>query len=136
MLTEGAKHILGWKSPDYLYVNAINPRLKVLMRNFKLSDDIAFRFSNQGWNEYPLTADKFVGWINDKPEDEIFNLFMDYETFGEHQGIETGIFEFMKALPGEVIKSGKLKFATPSEVARKVSTYFRGECAPHHFVGR
>ncbi len=119
MLTEGAKHILGWKSPDYLYVNAINPRLKVLMRNYKLSDDIAFRFSNQGWNEYPLTADKFVRWMNVKPKDEIFNLFMDYETFGEHQGVETGIFKFLEALPGEVMKDGKLQFATPSEVAEK-----------------
>ncbi|HBL78060.1 MAG: alpha-amylase [Bacteroidetes bacterium GWF2_42_66] len=117
MLTEGAKHILGWKSPNYLYVNAINPRLKVLMRNFKLSDDIAFRFSNQGWNEYPLTADKYVRWINAKKENEIFNLFMDYETFGEHQGAETGIFKFLEALPDEVIKSGKLQFATPSEIA-------------------
>jgi len=117
MLTEGAKHILGWKSPNYLYVNAINPRLKVLMRNYKLSDDISFRFSNQGWNEYPLTADKYVRWMNENPKDEIFNLFMDYETFGEHQGAETGIFKFMEALPGEVIKSGKLQFATPSEVA-------------------
>ena len=119
MLTEGAKHILGWKSPNYLYVNAINPRLKVLMRNYKLSDDIAFRFSNQGWNEYPLTADKFVRWMNSKPEDEIFNIFMDYETFGEHQDASTGIFRFMEALPGEVIKNGKLQFATPSEVAEK-----------------
>ena len=119
MLTEGAKHVLGWKSPNYLYVNAINPRLKVLMRNYKLSDDIAFRFSNQGWNEYPLTADKFVGWMTAKQDDEIFNLFMDYETFGEHQGAETGIFKFLEALPGEVIKSGKLQFATPSEVADK-----------------
>ncbi|MDX9881137.1 MAG: glycoside hydrolase family 57 protein [Prolixibacteraceae bacterium] len=119
MLAEGAKHVLGWKSPNYLYVNAINPRLKVLMRNFKLSDDIAFRFSNQGWNEYPLTADKFVRWMNAKPEDEIFNIFMDYETFGEHQDASTGIFKFMEALPGEAIKSGKLQFATPSEVAEK-----------------
>ncbi len=60
MLTEGAKHVLGWKSPNYLYYNSINPRLKVLLKNFKLSDDIAFRFSNKGWSEYPLTADKYV----------------------------------------------------------------------------
>ena len=119
MLTEGARHILGWKSPNYLYVNAINPRLKVLMRNFKLSDDIAFRFSNKEWNEYPLTADKYVRWMNSKPEDEIFNLFMDYETFGEHQGAETGILKFLEAFPDEAIKNGKLQFATPSEVADK-----------------
>lgn len=119
MLTEGAKHILGWKSPNYLYVNALNPRLKVLMRNFKLSDDIAFRFSNREWNEYPLTADKFVRWMNAKEEDEIFNIFLDYETFGEHQWAETGIFNFLEMLPGEALKSGKLQFATPSEVADK-----------------
>ncbi len=119
MLTEGAKHILGWKSPNYLYVNALNPRLKVLMRNFKLSDDIAFRFSNRDWNEYPLTADKYVRWINSSPEDEIFNVFIDYETFGEHQWAETGIFDFLGAVPGEALKSGKLKFATPSEIAEK-----------------
>ena len=64
MLTEGAKHILGWKSPNFVYVNAINPRLKILMRNFKLSDDISFRFSNRNWSEFPLTAEKFVNWLD------------------------------------------------------------------------
>jgi len=118
MLTEGAKHILGWKSPNFLYCNAINPRLKVLMRNYKLSDDIAFRFSNQGWSEYPLTAEKFVGWMNADEDDEIINLFMDYETFGEHQTEETGIFKFMETLPGAVLKSKKLSFATPSQVIK------------------
>jgi alpha-amylase len=118
MLTEGAKHILGWKSPNYLYCNAINPKLKVLLKNFKLSDDIAFRFSNQGWSEYPLTAEKFVSWLNriDKKE-EIVNLFMDYETFGEHQWEGTGIFRFLEALPGVVLKSSDYSFVTPSEVA-------------------
>jgi alpha-amylase len=117
MLTEGAKHVLGWKSPNFLYCNTVNPRLKVLMRNFKLSDDIAFRFSNQEWNEYPLTAEKFVGWINSNKNDEIVNLFMDYETFGEHQPKETGIFRFLEALPAAVFKNPGLQFATPSEVA-------------------
>jgi alpha-amylase len=118
MLTEGAKHILGWKSPNYLYYNAINPRLKVLLKNYKLSDDIAFRFSNQGWNEWPLTAEKYVGWLKnlDKKE-EVVNLFMDYETFGEHQWAETGIFEFLKALPGLVLKNKEFSFSTPSEIA-------------------
>ena len=118
MLTEGAKHILGWKSPNYLYCNAINPKLKVLLKNFKLSDDIALRFSNQGWSEYPLTAEKFVSWLNriDKKE-EIVNLFMDYETFGEHQWEGTGIFRFLEALPGVVLKSSDYSFVTPSEVA-------------------
>ena len=117
VLTEGAKHVLGWKSPNFLYCNAINPRLKVLMRNFKLSDDLAFRFSNQGWSEYPLTAEKFVGWLNANKNEEIINLFMDYETFGEHQPEETGIFNFMKELPNAVFKYSDLQFATPSEVA-------------------
>ncbi len=121
MLTEGAKHILGWKSPNYLYYNAINPRLKVLLKNFKLSDDIAFRFSNQGWSEYPLTSEKFVSWLNDiDKKEETVNLFMDYETFGEHQWADTGIFEFLKALPGAVFKRSDFLFSTPSEVADKL----------------
>ncbi|OFY90274.1 MAG: hypothetical protein A2236_04380 [Bacteroidetes bacterium RIFOXYA2_FULL_33_7] len=119
MLTEGAKHVLGWKSPNFLYCNAINPKLKVLLKNFRLSDDLAFRFSNQDWNEWPLTAEKFVSWLNqlDKKE-EIVNLFMDYETFGEHQWAETGIFEFLKALPSKVFANSDFSFGTPSEVAK------------------
>jgi alpha-amylase len=121
MLTEGAKHILGWKSPNFLYCNAIRPKLKLLLKNFKLSDDIAFRFSNQGWPEYPLTADKYVKWLNQTPKnEEVINLFIDYETFGEHQWEGTGIFEFMKALPGMVFKHSKFTFSTPSEVARQL----------------
>ena len=121
MLTEGAKHVLGWKSPNYLYCNAINPKLKLLLKNFKLSDDIAFRFSNKGWPEYPLTAEKFVDWLNQAPEnEEVINLFMDYETFGEHQWKETGIFDFLEALPGTVFSNSPFTFSTPSEVARKL----------------
>jgi alpha-amylase len=121
MLTEGAKHILGWKSPNYLYCNAINPKLKILLKNFKLSDDIAFRFSNKGWQEYPLTTEKFVGWLNDlDKKEETVNLFMDYETFGEHQWAETGIFGFLKHLPDTVFKSSKFSFSTPSEVVRNL----------------
>ena len=121
MLTEGAKHVLGWKSPNYLYCNAINPKLKLLLKNFKLSDDIAFRFSNQGWSEYPLTADKYVDWLNQTPEnEEVINLFMDYETFGEHQWKETGIFDFLEALPKSVFKNSPFTFSTPSEVAKKL----------------
>ncbi len=121
MLTEGAKHILGWKSPNYLYCNAIDPKLKVLLKNFKLSDDIAFRFSNQGWEEYPLSAEKFVGWLNQiGKEEETVNLFMDYETFGEHQWEETGIFEFLKSIPETVFAHSDFTFSTPSEVARNL----------------
>ena len=97
MLTEGAKHILGWKSPNFVYHNSLNPDLKVLLKNFQLSDDIAFRFSDKSWSEHPLTIEKFVNWMNAVPkEQEVVNLFMDYETFGEHQWAETGIFEFMR----------------------------------------
>ena len=118
MLTEGAKHILGWKSPNYIYYNAINPRMKVLLKNFKLSDDIAFRFSNRGWSEFPLTANKYVSWLKklDKKE-EVVNIFMDYETFGEHQWMDTGIFDFLKALPRTVFKESDFSFSTPNEIA-------------------
>jgi len=120
MLTEGAKHILGWRSPDYQYCNTVNPKLKVLLRNFNLSDDIAFRFSNRDWSEWPLTADKYAGWIRKKAEKaELINLFLDYETFGEHQKSETGIFEFLKALPGAIIKKTPFTFMTPTEIAGK-----------------
>jgi len=121
MLTEGAKHILGWKSPNFLYVNAINPRLKILMRNFKLSDDISFRFSNKNWSEYPLTADKFVNWLERLDEkEEVVNLFLSYESFGERQTKSSGIFDFLEKLPEKIIESPHLKFATPSEVAEEL----------------
>lgn len=117
ILTEGAKHVLGWKSPNYLYVNAINPRLKVLMRNFRFSDDISFRFSDTNWSEHPLTAEKFVSWLEKtNKKDEVLNLFLSYESFGERQPKESGIFEFLKKLPEAIIKSPELKFSTPSEV--------------------
>ncbi len=117
MLTEGAKHVLGWKSPNFLYVNAINPRLKVLMRNFKLSDDISFRFSNTNWEGFPLTAEKFVaGLENGDPNEEVINLFFSYESFGERQPKESGIFEFLKTFPEEIVRNKNLKFATPTEV--------------------
>jgi alpha-amylase len=118
MLTEGAKHVLGWKSPNFLYCNALNPRLKILLRNFVLSDDIAFRFSNRDWIEWPLTADKYAAWLNKlAPKSELVNIFIDYETFGEHNWKETGIFDFMSHLPGTVLKKTQYKFMTPSEVA-------------------
>jgi len=117
ILAEGAKHVLGWKSPDYIYTNAIDNRLRVLLRNYKLSDDIAFRFSNKGWDQYPLTADKFASWIASETG-EVVNLFMDYETFGEHQKADTGIFDFVKALPKAILKQGELQFSTVSEAAK------------------
>ncbi len=121
MLAEGAKHVLGWKSPNYIYCNARNPKLKVLLRNFTLSDDISFRFSHHGWPEWPLTTEKFTGWLNKiKPEEEVVNLFMDYETFGEHQWKETGIFDFMASLPARVLKNTNFRFSTPSELGKKL----------------
>jgi alpha-amylase len=121
MLTEGAKHVLGWRSPGFMYTNAINPKLKLLLKNFRLSDDIAFRFSQQSWSEWPLTTEKFVAWLNQlDPKEETVNLFMDYETFGEHQWSETGIFDFMRALPGRVFADSDYVFATPSELGEKL----------------
>ncbi|MDD3167733.1 MAG: glycoside hydrolase family 57 protein, partial [Bacteroidales bacterium] len=100
VITEGAKHVLGWKSPNYVYQSANQPTIKLLLKNNKLSDDISFRFSNHNWSEFPLTADKFVDWIATIPENEpLINLFMNYETFGNLQPAHTGIFEFLKALP-------------------------------------
>jgi alpha-amylase len=121
VLTEGAKHILGWKSPNYLYCNALNPRQKVLMRNYRLSDDLSFRFSNSSWSEYPLTASKFTGWITDLPKDEeVVNIFITYETFGEIQKKNTGIFEFLDHLPDAILKTKNLTFSTPSEVVKNL----------------
>ena len=117
ILAEGAKHVMGWKSPDYVYTNAIDNRLRVLLRNYKLSDDIAFRFSNKGWDQYPLTAEKFASWVKEDAG-EVVNLFMDYETFGEHQKATTGIFDFVKALPQAMLATGELSFATVSEAAK------------------
>ena len=121
MLTEGAKHVLGWKSPNYLYVNVINPRLKVLMRNFKLSDDIAFRFADTNWAGYPLTAEKFLAWIdNINPKDEVVNLFLSYEAIGHRQAKETGIFSFLENLLVKIAKHPTLKLATPSEMIEEL----------------
>ena len=119
MLAEGAKHILGWKSPNFVYTDAVDNKLRLLLRNYKLSDDIAFRFSNEGWPEWPLTADKYASWVAQENGD-IVNLFMDYETFGEHQKASTGIFDFMKALPAALLATGEVEFATASEASKKL----------------
>jgi len=117
ILTEGAEKILGWRSPNFIYKSA-NANLKVLLRNYKLSDDVGFRFSARNWPGFPLTADKYANWMSNSYGD-VINLFMDYETFGEHQWIETGIFEFLKHLPGEVLKHDSLDFATVSEAVER-----------------
>lgn len=109
MLTDGAKHVLGWKSPNFVYTNVMNPRLKLLLKNSRLSDDLTLRFSDHSWHEWPLTADKYARWLKDSTQDsEIVNLFMNYETFGENQLAETGIFEFMRSLPEYIFSTTDL----------------------------
>ena len=129
MLAEGAKHILGWKSPNFVYTDAVDNKLRLLLRNYKLSDDIAFRFSNEGWDEWPLTADKFASWVAQE-NGEVVNLFMDYETFGEHQNASTGIFDFMKALPAALLATGEVEFATVSEASKRLQPVAVLHC-PH-----
>ncbi|MDD4777311.1 MAG: glycoside hydrolase family 57 protein [Fermentimonas sp.] len=116
MITEGAKHVLGWKSPNYVYQSASQPKLKLLLKNSRFSDDIAYKFSDYSWNEYPLTAEKFIAWIaSTPPVEKVFNLFMNYEVLGNTQPSHTGIFEFIKALPRFAFEKG-IGFATPSEI--------------------
>ena len=118
MLTEGAKHILGWRSPNFIYNGETARSMKLLLRNAPLSDDIAFRFSNREWADWPLTTDKYLSWLK-QADGELINLFMDYETFGEHQSADSGIFDFMGYLPEAVISDGTFEFVTPSEAASK-----------------
>lgn len=120
VITEGAKHILGWKSPNYVYSAASAPKLKILLKNDKLSDDISDRFSNTSWDEYPLTADKYIEWIAATPaEEQIINLFMNLEVFGDFQPRETGIFQFLEALPRFAAQKG-IEFWTPSTAVSKL----------------
>ena len=119
ILSEGADHILGYRSPNFVYQPKNCSKLKLLLKNYSLSDDIAFRFSNRAWSQWPLTADKFTQWINDvNGNGNVVNLFMDYETFGEHQWEDTGIFDFMRHLPQEVLRHPDNNFKTPSEVVQ------------------
>jgi len=118
ILAEGADHILGYRSPNYVYRPPNAPGLKLLLKNYRLSDDIAFRFSNRYWSEWPLDVGKFAQWINAvNGNGYVVNLFVDYETFGEHQWEDTGIFDFLRALPTEVLKHPDNNFKTPGEVA-------------------
>lgn len=119
IICEGLDPILGHRSPNYILHPPNNPSIKCLLKNYKLSDDIAFRFSNQVWEECPLNAPKFANWVHQIANNgDAVNLFMDYETFGEHQWPETGIFEFIKYIPGEILKHPDFDFKTPSEVIR------------------
>ncbi len=119
MLVEGARHVLGWRSPNYVYGHSYNNKLKLLVRNYKMSDDISFRFSNRSWSDFPLTAEKYTDWIAAMPaEEQVLNIWIGYEAIGVFQNKETGIFDFMKALPYQAISKG-LKFVTPSEATEK-----------------
>lgn len=120
MLTEGAKHVLGWKSPNFIYAGGEDQKLHLLLRNYKLSDDIAFRFNDMSWNEWPLTAEKYVDLLNsEETPGEVVNIFMDYETFGERLAADSGIFDFMAALPSKALESGQLCFDTVTETSAK-----------------
>lgn len=117
ILAEGWDKTLGWRNPNYVYRPTGCSNIKLLMKNYKLSDDIAFRFGNKGWAEYPLTTEKYCHWLNAEHHANIFNLFMDYETFGEHQWADTGIFDFLENLPREWQKQSEHNFLTVSEAA-------------------
>jgi len=116
VLAEGTERILGRRSPNVVY-RSDGAGVKVLLRNYRLSDDIAFRFSNRQWREYPLTAAKFAHWIHQNADAQVINLFMDYETFGEHQWQDSGIFDFLRRMPAEVFRHPDFAFHTPSEIA-------------------
>ncbi len=117
VITEGVDNILGYRSPNYVYRPPHSSRLKLLLRNYRLSDDIAFRFSNRTWEQFPLTAEKFAKWVNQvNGNGFLCNLFIDFETFGEHQWADTGIFDFLRHLPDEILKYSDNNFLTPSQV--------------------
>ncbi|MBT3406963.1 polysaccharide deacetylase family protein [Candidatus Woesearchaeota archaeon] len=129
ILAEGWDKILGWRSPNFLYKPKGTKNMKVMLKNYRLSDDIAFRFSNKGWNEWPLSVDKFSKWLNAANGDgNLVNLFMDYETFGEHQWEDTGIFNFMQQLPEELLSHKDNEFVTVSEALKKYDTVGELDC--------
>ncbi|MEM4268342.1 MAG: glycoside hydrolase family 57 protein [Candidatus Woesearchaeota archaeon] len=133
ILAEGADHILGWRSPNFVYQPINTGKIRLLLKNYKLSDDIAFRFSNKGWEEWPLTADKYAHWISAiNGNGETVNLFMDYETIGEHQWEDTGIFEFLRHLPEKILRHPDNDFLMPSEVISRYSP--KGSLDIHHFI--
>lgn len=132
IVAEGVDHILRERTPNFIY-NPVNSNIKVLLKNYRLSDDIAFRFSNKGWTEHPLTTEKFVNWLNQvNGNGELVNLFMDYETFGEHQWEDTGIFNFLEHLPSKVLEHPHNNFVTVSEAANKYDS--RGIIDIHNFI--
>jgi alpha-amylase len=133
IVAEGADHILGWRSPNFVYTPVTCNNLRLLLKNYKLSDDIAFRFSNRSWEEWPLTADKFANWVSSvNGNGETVNLFMDYETLGEHQWEDTGIFEFLRHMPDFVMRHPDNNFLTPSEVVDKYTP--KAHIDIHNFI--
>ncbi len=133
ILAEGADHILGWRSPNFVYNPKGMKNFKLLVKNYRLSDDIAFRFSEKSWKEFPLTAPKYANWINRiNGNGNVVNLFMDYETFGEHQWEDHGIFEFLKQAPHEILKNPDNDFLTPSEAIKRYESV--AELDFPHFV--
>jgi alpha-amylase len=128
VLAEGWDPVLGWRSANYLYRPAGTEHISLLLKNYKLSDDIAFRFGDRGWSEWPLTADKFAHWLNETGDATNFNLFMDYETFGEHQWHESGIFDFLEHLPKEWLKTAGNSFLTVSEACDTLSPVDTIDC--------
>ena len=134
ILAEGADQILGHRTPNYLYRPPHAPKLKLLLKNYRLSDDIAFRFSNRNWEQWPLNAEKFAQWVSQiNGHGLLCNLFMDYETFGEHQWADTGIFDFLRHLPGEIMKSSRENnFLTPSQVIDRMEP--AGEIDVPHMI--
>ncbi|MBU0666653.1 MAG: glycoside hydrolase family 57 protein [Nanoarchaeota archaeon] len=129
ILAEGADRILSWRSPNYVYKSKTTDNLRLLLKNYRLSDDLAFRFGEKTWNEHPLFIEKFASWISENQGHSV-NLFMDYETFGEHQWEHTGIFQFLEILPEEFFKRG-INFVTPSELLKQEP---KAELDVHNFV--
>ncbi|WP_304473333.1 glycoside hydrolase family 57 protein [uncultured Desulfovibrio sp.] len=121
VLAEGADHVLGWRSPNYLYRPVSTPRLGLLLRNVPLSSDIGLRFSDRGWNQWPLTAEKYAAWCHSVADSaEVINIFNDYHCFGLRHSGETGIFDFMEALPAALLARKDFRFTTPAEAVKKL----------------
>ncbi|WP_454987397.1 glycoside hydrolase family 57 protein [Capnocytophaga leadbetteri] len=120
MLTDGAKHVLGWKSPNFVYKNALDENLNLLLKNSKLSDDIAICFSDKSWSEYPLTSEKYVDWVSHSLQDtEVLNLFMNYEVIGHYNRAESGIFDFLRYFIQQIAENPNYQFLLPKEVTKK-----------------
>ena len=131
ILSEGWDQILGWRSPNFVYKPKGTKDIKLLMKNYKLSDDIAFRFSQKTWSEWPMKAEKFAQWVSAiNGNGNLVNLFMDYETFGEHQWAEHGIFDFLERMPENILKNPDNDFVTPTEAVERYSAMDEVDC-PH-----